>query len=68
MEDLTARMNVLDTSLSYEIKERFEALGIHLEGELLAKKTMAFLEFQNNLILKGEQYNIARELAWEAIT
>ncbi len=67
MEDLTERTNILHSTAAYEIKERFDALGIYLFDEALASKTQAYLEaIRDNL--NNVQYFAAKELAWESIT
>lgn len=61
-------MNPLDSSTCAEIKLRFEAIGIHLEGESLVNKTTAYLQSISKQVTNGVQYFAAKELAWEEIT
>ena len=68
MENLDIRMNVLDSSSAAEVKLRFEALGIHLEGEALEKKTLDYVEAIARYVSQGHQYFGAQELAWESVT
>lgn len=68
MEELNLRMNPLNSSACAEIKQRFEAIGIELEGDDLVKKTMAYLNSVSRQVTNGVQYFAAKELAWEEIT
>ena len=68
MDNLTERMDPLDSTAAFEIKERFEAIGIHLQGDALVKKTEAYLMGIRKNMLKGVQYFAAKELAWEQVS
>ena len=68
MEELTKRMNPLHSVACQEIKQKFSALGIELEGENLINKTMAYLKSISKQVTNGVQYLTAKELAFEEVS
>lgn len=68
MEELNLRMNPLNSSAAAEMKQRFSALGIELDGEDLINKTRDYLKSISKQVTNGVQYLTAKELAFEEVS